>query len=113
MAVFWRSYVDMVFLMLWFIRATREADWNLHFQCVKAILPWAFAYDRVKYARYLSAYWYERTCLESMHADEQSINRDTKTSGGIVGMSQWPSATQRWILTMLEGSFGQNSVANA
>ena len=32
-------------------------------------------------------------------AIEQTVNRDSKTSGGIIGISTNPSATQRWILT--------------
>lgn len=62
-ASLWKSYIDMVLLLLRFTRATREAQWNLHLQCVRDMLPWAFAYDRVNYARYLSAYFYEMSCL--------------------------------------------------
>ena len=32
-------------------------------------------------------------------AIEQTVNRDSKTSGGIIGISTNPSATQRWIFT--------------
>ena len=30
MKEFWNSYIEMVMLLLRFIRATREGDWNLH-----------------------------------------------------------------------------------
>ena len=33
---------------------------------------------------------------------EQSINADSKTEGGIIGISQSPSAVDRWFLTIHE-----------
>ena len=35
---------------------------------------------------------------------EQTINRHTKTSGGIIGISLCPGAVQRWMLTAHERS---------
>ena len=126
MARFWQSYMDMVSLLLRFIRATRQGDWELHKACVRDMLPWIFAYDRIHYARYMSAYWSQMSTLSSTHPHahqaltqgefgaqrsgvpfaqvpidqtiEQTINRHCKTSGGIVGFSTKPSATQRWLL---------------
>ena len=69
MSVFWTSYIDMVSLFRRFIRASRQADWNLHLQCVRELLPWLFAYDRTNYCRYLSAYWCEMVLLPSTHPD--------------------------------------------
>ena len=50
---FWSSYLEMVNLLLQLIRATREGDWKHHLDCVRAMLPWYFAYDRINYSRYL------------------------------------------------------------
>ena len=36
------------------------------------------------------------------HVIEQTINRDSKTPGGIVGFNLWPSAVERWIVTAHE-----------
>ena len=33
---------------------------------------------------------------------EQSINADSKSSGGVIGISQSPSALERWFLTIHE-----------
>ena len=33
---------------------------------------------------------------------EQSINNDSKSSGGVIGISQVPSALERWFLTIHE-----------
>ena len=59
MSTFWQSYLDMVSLLLAFIRATREGDWLLHIHCVRQTLPSFFAYDRVNYSSYLSVYQWE------------------------------------------------------
>ena len=119
LAAFWASYLEMMSLLLAFIRATRERDWDLHLTCMEQFLPWFFAYDRVSYARYGSIYLWQMKALNKTNptalkvlrdggfcvqhtegntfaqvavdlAIEQSINRDTKTKGGIVGFSTNP-----------------------
>lgn len=124
LAKFWDSYIELVELLLRFIRATREGIWELHVASIHEMLPWIFAYDRTNYARYLSAYWcemithpYSNALLEGGHfaaqrskgsafaqvaidqTIEQTMNRDSKMSGGIVGISLNPGAVQRWIVT--------------
>ena len=108
---FWSSYLEMVMLLRCLIRATRQGLWQLHLQCIHQLLPWLFAYDRTNYCRYLPAYWCEMMMLPQTHPDaamqmekgefcvqrstsnafaqvpvdqalEQTINRDTKVSGG-------------------------------
>ena len=56
MAEFWQSYINMITLLLRFVRATWEGDWIRHLACVRDMLPWLFAYDRTNYARYLPVY---------------------------------------------------------
>ena len=120
------NYIEMVSLLIRFIRASRIADWKLHLQCVFRMAPWRFAYERQNYARFMS-YWVQMVQLAATHpaahaflqeggfplqrsenafaqlaldqAIEQSINRATKTTGGIVGFSRHPATVQRWILT--------------
>lgn len=126
---FWSSYIDIVQLLLAFVRATRESDWNLHLSALRFMMPWFFAYDRTNYARYVPAYWLEVISLPDTHpqchqelsqkgqwtvqrqdqhafssiacdqAIEQTANRDSKTSGGLTGISLNRAASQRWILT--------------
>lgn len=128
MKAFWNSYLYMVSLMMSLIRATREGNWHLHLECIKQMLPWFFAYDHVNYSRYLSTYLIHMTMLPNTHPEaqmmlengdfgvqrttthgfsqvpvdqtiEQTLNRSTKTKGGIVGFSLRKSAVQRWLLT--------------
>ena len=116
MHVFWNSYLEMVSLLLDFIRATREGNWQLHLNCIKDILPWYFAYGHINYARYLPVYLADMLALEDTHPEahnmlsngdfgvqrtsshgfsqvpvdqtiEQTLNTNTKNKGGIVGFS--------------------------
>lgn len=48
---FWNGYIAIVELLLTFIRATRESNWELHLWTVRQMIPWYFAYDRMNYAR--------------------------------------------------------------
>ena len=129
----WSSYIEMVELLLLFVRATREGNWDLHLSSIRSLLPWFFAYDRTNYSRYLPAYWLEMCELPVRHplvhdafmigefavqrqqehgfsqvacdqAIEQTCNRDTKTKGGMIGFTTRKGAVQRWILSQHERS---------
>ena len=126
--VFWNSYLEMVELVMNFVRATREGNWDLHLESIKNMLPWFFAYDHINYARYLPVYLAHMLLLQDTHPEahalltngefgvqrttshgfsqlpvdqtiEQTLNRSTKTKGGIVGFSLRKGAVQRWMLT--------------
>lgn len=130
---FWSSYLEMMTNLLLFVSATRESDWKKHLSAVRIMLPWYFAYDHVNYARYLPAYWLEMLQLPQTHpqchdqflvpgqwtvqrsshpftsiacdqAIEQTVNKDSKTKGGMVGLTLNRNASQRWILSHHERS---------
>ena len=67
---FWSTYIEMVQLLLLFIRATRTSDWNLHLSTLRSMIPWFFVTDRVNYSRYSPCYWLEMSLLESTHPCE-------------------------------------------
>ncbi len=120
--------MDMVTIMLNMIRASREGNWELHLSSVREMIPWCFSYDMVNYARYLSAYYVEMTNLptenpevnEYLHSGnfsvqlsgvnpfgkipvdqtiEETINKDTQTSGGTKGFSLQKGAINRYYMT--------------
>lgn len=124
LSAFWMSYIDMVSLMLDTIRASREGNWNLHMACIRSLIPWCFAYDHCNYARYLPVYYAQMTSLHDHFPDvqlqfesgafsvqlsdlntfgripvdqtiEETINKDTKTPGGIKGFSRNFAAVKR------------------
>ena len=48
LATFSMAYVEMVDILLGLLRADREGDWPLHFFCIRSMLPWCFALDKIK-----------------------------------------------------------------
>ncbi len=123
---FWSAYLDMVAILLLFLCATREGLWGLHLSTL--MLPWYFAYDGVTYARYLQPYIAEMENLQQSHEKvdeafmdvgfvvqrqpeygfsgtacdqviEQTLNRDSKTKGGMTGITRNKGAVNRWILS--------------
>ena len=123
--VFWEEYIDMQFS-----KTERTGNWQLHLSATAAIVPHFFSMDRVNYARWLPVYLSDMNMLESSHPEvfqefvtgthsvsrskqpfaqvwpdmalEQSINFDSKSKGGIVGMSTREDAVERWFLTSHE-----------
>ena len=112
------SFTDMVSSLLIFIQAAREGYWKQHIPCIRKILLWIFAYERHNYSRNLSYYWCTKVNLETSHTEafspvvagefaaqhstftrgqlafdlsiEKTLNRDTKTHCGIIGLSRKP-----------------------
>ena len=129
MTMFWMSYVDFVEdILLGLIRASREGDWDLHLYSIRALIPWSFAYDRVNYARYLSAYYAQMVALPQTHPEvheefkngnfsvqlsednpfgrvqvdqdlEMTVNKDTQTPGGTTKFSLQAAAVKRHYIT--------------
>lgn len=125
---FWSSYIDMVQTLLLSLRATREGNWLLHLSSCKEMAVWFHAYDRINYERYLPAYILEMEELSTTHPEiheafshgkfavqrqsnygfsqvacdmtiEQTMNRDSKTKGGMVGITLNKGAVNRWVLS--------------
>ena len=137
---FWNEYIDMVMILLQFIKAERTGNWEFHLSATAAMLPHFYAMDRQNYSRWIPVYIADMKRLEDTHpivhnefrngnhsvsrtgqpftqvstdmALEQSINRDTKTRGGIVGISQEPRALERWFLTIHERAAVTSALKN-
>ena len=129
----WVKFLKMKSLLLAFIRARREGNWPLHLACFRGMLPWFFAYDQTNYARYGAYYLSSMRVLESTHPQtheqlmnghfavqlsstspfakipedqtiEETINRDSKIPGGIIGKSRHPQAVGQWVDTAADRS---------
>ena len=122
--------IRMVIMLLQFVKAERTGNWRLHLQAASAMAPYFFAHDRQNYARWLPIYLADMGRLGQKHpavyqqfmqgdhaisrssqpfasvwtdmALEQSINLDSKSKGGIVGISLNADVVQRWFLTSHE-----------
>ena len=121
---FWISYIEMVDLLLNTIYSVRSGKWELLLECVRDIIPYAFAYDNLNYARYLTGMLGDMLSLptdfpevyeefiqakfaaqltnnkfsksETDKVIEMTLNNDTKTSGGTTGFSTNVIAVKRW-----------------
>lgn len=113
-AMFWMQYnMDRVYLVLKFLRATKENNFDLHLACVQEMCPLYFAMNLHNYARYLSEYYISILNLPHSHplpqayhvpeiqlmTIEQTINKHAKSKGGIIGFSRNYSAYYRWCIT--------------
>ena len=122
-------YMRMVLLMLQFIRAVRNGDWEGHLNALAKLVKYFFAFDKLNYARMTLIYisemyalwesdpelWQEfssgnwvvnksqvASCaLGADHALEQ-VNRWMKVAGGIVGITQNQNARTRFFLVAPE-----------
>ena len=127
---FWSEYMSMVTILLQFIKAERTGNWNLHLSSTAKMLPYFYAMDRVNYARWLPIYLADMHSLQEQHPEvysefiagnhsvsrsqqpfgqvwsdmalEQSINCDSKSKGGLVGITQQDGTVDRWFLTSHE-----------
>ena len=127
MACYWQSFIHMVQILLDFIKSIRIGDWSLHLSSMRRMLPWFHAYDRTNYARHFSYCWAAQSQLESTHPSiyqkfqngefstnrtpgnfnllppdqviEQTINKEQKGPGGIIGFSTSEGSLQRWVLS--------------
>jgi hypothetical protein len=128
LASFWMTYVDIVEIMLGLIRADRQGDWHLHLACIRDLIPWCFAMDKTNYSRYLPVYFAQMTQLEQTSPDlhahflnggfsvqlrqaspfsriavdqtvEETVNKDTQTSGGSRGFSLNQGAVSKYYIT--------------
>ena len=121
---FWISFIDMVNILLNTICAIRLGQWELLLECIRDMLPYVFAYDKINYARYLTCMLGEMLSLKeecpevyeefkkgnfSAQLTEGNLfsRSETdkvikllliKTPGGTTGFSTNPNAVNRWEL---------------
>ena len=57
MATYWNSFIEMVQILLNYIKSTRTGDWPAHLQASERMLKWYFAYDRTNYSRHFTYNW--------------------------------------------------------
>jgi hypothetical protein len=47
----WRQYMEMISILMGFMRAEREGNWLLHLELFSKMLPWFAIYYHVNYSR--------------------------------------------------------------
>ena len=124
--MFWIQYLKFVDILLHFIRAEREGNWDLHLTSFQKMLPLMVLYDHTNYTCWGTIYLTDMLKLEKIaptvyHEFQtgnfvvkettgtfnqvstdmalEHINRMCQTAGGLVGITQNKSALDRWMLT--------------
>ena len=55
-AQFWIGYIDLIWLILTFIKATKENNFHLHLATLYELCAMFFAYNHHNYSRHIPAY---------------------------------------------------------
>jgi len=124
---YWDTFMQGVNILLRLLRAERERLFELHLIAVCETIPWCRAADRGNYAKYLPGYLNDMLSLRELHpqsyqylqeggfvvrrslrrfnavasdqALEQTINREGKSQGGVIGFTLRKGALTRWMVT--------------
>lgn len=120
---FWWQYMEMVGILLLFVRAQRDGLWELHVYSFRRMLPYFYRYDHTNYARWGSIYLAQmnqlppevetefqqgnfvvkrsnhRFCQVDPDHSQEWLNSTGKKGGGIVGITKTTSALCRWALS--------------
>ncbi|KAG1676656.1 hypothetical protein GQR58_014151 [Nymphon striatum] len=125
---YWDTFLEMGDILLRLTRADREVNLSMHLDAVMKAIPFFFLAGRVNYVRYTPVYVAEMkeletkdpnmfnhmksggfvvkraedkmfNCVPTDQALEQTINREAKTQGGIIGFTSRKGALLRWLLT--------------
>ena len=125
---YWDSFIEAGNTLLRLLRAEREANFIMHIQAVIDTVPYFILAGRVNYARYTPVYiaemkqletrqprMYEHmlqggfvvrrsetrvfNCVPTDQALEQTINREAKSQGGVIGFTLRKGELLRWIMT--------------
>ena len=126
-AMFWMNYMNIVWLVLTYIRATKQNDFELHLSSLYELCPLFFTYNHHNYTRYIPANMITMLNLPVTHpgaedllrrngfgvsrsnnlssrnpvdiTTKETINCHAKSHGGIIGFSRNHDAYQRWCTT--------------
>lgn len=122
---FWCMVLQMELIIMTLVRSFREADFKLYKESLYELMPYLFANNNVKYARWLSVHLRDMLCLADQHpevarqfhggnfvvhksdrnfsavaidqAHEQN-NAIIKGDGGAVGLTEDEKALRRWMV---------------
>ena len=123
---YWCLILELEFMMLVFVRAIREAKFQLYVEVLQRLVIWMFALDKPNYSRWLSVHIQDMMDLQKVHPSLyqsfleghfvyhkskkmfSAIARDqcheqnnalVKGDGGAIGLTENPQALARWMLS--------------
>ena len=122
---YWDTTLRLELIMLQFIRSIRTRSFKVYVDCLRQIAPWLFALDHINYARWLPVHISDMINLSKTHpgiytefmkgnfavqktnkvfsamAIDQSheqMNKLLKGDGGVTGLTENPTALQRFLI---------------
>ena len=119
---FWEMIRRLEVLILIFIRSLREGNFQLYVETLEALVPWFHSLDHTNYARWLPVHIRDMKSLPPAVKDDlqkywvvaktekpfsyipidqvqEQNNAIVKGSGGADGLSENPTAFQRWMVS--------------
>ena len=124
----WSHFLDAGGILMRLLRAEREGNFHLHLSAMCETIPWLWAAGRNTYAKYIPTYVSDMKALQKEHPEtyehmcnggfvarrslnknfncvatdqalEQTVNRDGKSKGGVIGLTLRKGALIRWLKT--------------
>ena len=120
---YWWQYMEMVSILLLFVRAQREGMWDLHLYAFQKMLPFFHCYDHTNYARWDAVYlaqmkqlpvevqtefdkgnWVVKGSPQRFNQvdpdqGQEWLSGTGKRGGGIFGITRATAALCRWTLS--------------
>ncbi|KAG1698119.1 hypothetical protein GQR58_005824 [Nymphon striatum] len=96
---YWDTFLEMGDILLRLTCADREANLSMHLDALETKDPNMF--NHMKNGGFVVKWAEDRmfNCVPTDQALEQTINREAKTQGGIIGFTRRKGALLRWLLT--------------
>jgi len=123
---FWYTALQLELTILVFVRSIHLGDFQLYVQSLTKLIPCFFSLDHFNYSRWISVHLCDMVALSHLHpemyqefmkghftvqktkhafskiaidqAHEQN-NVVVKNDGGVIGLSEFPCALQRWMVS--------------
>ncbi len=122
---YWLKTWSLEIILLLYIRAIREGNFQLYIESLSKIIPWMFALNHTHYSRWLPVHIRDMLSLSEKHPEileefragkfvvhktsskfsamaidqcHKQNNATVKESGGAVGLTSNPSAVRRWMV---------------
>ena len=122
---FWATTLELELCILVYVRSLREANFAMYLDALTELVPWFCALDHTNYARWIPVHLRDMTELPEQHPDiyrefnagnftvqktkrvfsaipidqaHEQNNACVKGDGGVVGLTDDPSALRRWMI---------------
>jgi hypothetical protein len=123
---FWHTALELERMVLEFVKSLRVGNFSLYVQILGQLVPWLFALNHTHYSRWLPVHIRDMLTLEMKHPDvydkfnagmfvvqktehvfsmialdqnHEQENKDIKSEGGAVGLTENPAALRRWMIS--------------